>query len=124
MTDDNYNRFFEEDESTSSGSITTTNPANSTSKDGPLDNGKCGCIDLLKLLLKKTDAIEDHLIKIDVKIDHFDSTPSNTRQVAKLRSVNLDELRQFGLPADTEDRLQNLEKKLKDDSEFKNKLVS
>lgn len=126
MAETNYNSFFEEVSANSSSTSTTTTATtiNLTSNDGTFDNGKCSCVELLKLLLRKTDAIEDHLIKIDVKINHLDSMPSNTRQVLKLGNVDMDQLKQFELPSESEAHLESLEKKLKNDFEFKTRLVS
>lgn len=118
ITDGNYNDFIEEINSnaTSSSSSTITEP--------PDADKKCDCIELLNLLLKKSDAIADHLIKLDVKINHLDSAPSNTRKVIKMGIVTMDQLKQFGLPAESVLDLENLDEKLKNDFEFKTKLVS
>lgn len=87
---------------------------------GNTTNVKCNCIELLQLLLKKSEAIQDHLIKLHVKLNHIDSTPP-TR---KLKIVHIDMLKKFGLPTETESELDNLDKKLKNDIEFKTELVS
>lgn len=125
-TDLNYNDFIDElDELGSENSIETTTKTTSTPKE-TLDNGKCDCTcsERLNLLLNKTDLIHDYLIKLDVKINNMDSTPSSTQNVVKLGNIDMDQLRQFGLPLESETELENLNKRLKNDFEFKTKLVS
>lgn len=120
----NYNDFFEElNKSDTVISNPTTKTTSTPSKD-VIDNGKCDCVALLNLLLKKTDAIENHLIKLDVKINHLDSTPSYSRRLIKMGHIDLDQLRQFGLPLESKSELENLDDRLKNDLEFKKKLVS
>lgn len=114
--DRNYNDFFDDINSNATSSSTIAEP--------PTADKNCNCAELLKLLLKKVDAIEDHVIKIDVKINHLESAPSNARKAIKLGGVTMDQLKEFGLPVETESDLENLEKKLKNDFEFKTKIVS
>lgn len=129
-TNTNYDQYFEDEDTRSIGSATsavsvgvidgsTIAPA---TVHGNAINDKCHCTGLLKVLLKKTDAIADHLIKLDVKVKFAtkDSTPS-TR---KLGVVNIDTLKNFGLPIEKESELENLEKRIKTDMEFKTNLVS
>lgn len=76
-------------------------------------------------MLAKTDAIEDHVIKLNVKLNHLETTPSNARNsVVRLGTIDMDELRQFGLPLDSESELDILNQKLKNDVEFNAKLVN
>lgn len=88
------------------------------------DDGKCNSTELLKLILKKVDCIEDHLIKLDVKINFLGSRPSNAKKVIKSGIVDMNQLKQFELPTESEVGLENLDKKLKKEMEFKEKLVS
>lgn len=130
VQDTNYNIFFDDDDtheqnqlqSDSAHSDAPSSLIKSIQNHGTIDNGKC--YELLKLLLKKTDTIENHLIKIDVKINHLDSKQLDTRKVIKLGNVDMDQLRQFGLPSDSEAELESLNTKMKTDIEFRGKLVS
>lgn len=70
------------------------------------------------------NGIEDHLIKLDVKINHSGTTLSDSRKAIKFGNVDMDELKQFELPSESEYALANLDIKLKKDFEFKTKLVS
>lgn len=80
---------------------------------------------LLKLVLKKVDALENHAIKLDVKIDQLRRNfPPKTDNVPQLNVIDIDELAEFGLPVDTEAGLKKLERRLKNDKDFKKKLVS
>lgn len=120
----NYNDFMNDLDATDSANSNATTITTSTPNKETIDSGKCGCTELLKLLLKKTDAIEDHLIKLDVTMKHLNSTPSYTQKVKKLMKVDIVELREFGLPLSSESELENFDQKLKKDIEFRTKLVS
>lgn len=70
-------------------------------------------------ILYKIDAIEDYLIKLDVRMeklsrDHNDSTHG---------IIDMTELKLLSLPADSLESLANFERKLKDDERYKSKLV-
>lgn len=79
---------------------------------------------LLKHILKKINAIEDHVINLDVKMNSLRSTSSDKRKVIKLGHADMDQLKEWGLPSESEAQLDNLDKKLNTDPEFKRKLVS
>lgn len=112
-----------------SASIRTTSPSN-CSTFGNEGSNYCNEIELLKLvklLLKKVDALEDYVIKLDIKIDNLRgnfSTTSNSQAVPKLGVVDLDQLTDIGLPVESETELQKLDTSLKTDKDFKMKLVS
>lgn len=74
---------------------------------------------IVKKILYKIDAIEDYLIKLDVRMeklsrDHNDSTHG---------IIDMTELKLLSLPADSLESLANFERKLKDDERYKSKLV-
>lgn len=48
---------------------------------------------ILKLVLKKVDVLEIHIIKLDVKIDHLRrNTPPKTDKVPQLGVIDIDKL--------------------------------
>lgn len=77
---------------------------------------------LLQMILKKVDAIEDHLIKLDVRIANV--TNDKSRTSSDLRSIDKDEQREFGLPVRTESELKKLDTNLESNDSFRDKLVS
>lgn len=79
---------------------------------------------LLQMILKKVDAIEDHLIKLDVRIAYATNDKSRTSCSSDLGSIDKDELREFGLPARTESELKKLDRNLESNDSFRAKLVS
>lgn len=92
----------------------------------PQDKYICEVLELIKLIYKKVDAIEDHLIKLDVRIANLEAGKPVQRSVAALplEIIDLDQLAQFGLPVKSESELQQLEDKLNADKVFKTKLVN
>lgn len=74
------------------------------------------------MILKKVDAIEDHLIKLDVGIANV--TIDKSRTSSDLRSIDKDEQREFGLPVRTESELKKLDTNLESNDSFRDKLVS
>lgn len=110
--------------SANSNATSSTTSTDSTPFNEIFDNGKCNTAELLKLLLNKIEAFEDHLTQINVRLNHLGRSMSNTQKAHKLGIVDLDQLKPFELPADSESGLENLDKKLKEDFEFKTKLVS
>lgn len=79
---------------------------------------------LLEMILKKVDAIEDHLIKLDVRIANVTNDKSRTSCSSDLGSIDKDELREFGLPVRTESELNKLDTNLESNDSFRAKLVS
>lgn len=78
--------------------------------------------ELLRLLLFKVDAIENYLIKLDVKMDHFRSSGPVSEE-ATSGMADMGKLRELGLPVEDLIGLQQLEQRLKENG-FKSKLVS
>lgn len=80
--------------------------------------------ELVKLLLKKVNGIEDHLVKIDVKIDFLRSDPiPSAEQSMPLKTVDYDELKKLGLPAKSKEDIKELDTNLKN-PDFKTMLVT
>lgn len=85
-------------------------------------------VQFLKKIFRKIDAIEDHLIQLDVKLENL----FNGSQQAGLLSpsqksvgtINMANLKQLGLPAETQLDLDKLEQNLKNDSKFLSEIVS
>lgn len=81
--------------------------------------------ELLKLIFKKVDAIEDHLINLNVRIDGFrNETALVTETSQKTGSIDIEVLKELGLPTESQLDLKNLEANLKNVPEFKTKLVT
>lgn len=81
-------------------------------------------IDLVKTLLKKVDALENHIIKLDVKIDNMREISSMpNKSMHTLGFVDIDKMVELGLPVASEVDLQKLDERLKGDQEFKKQLV-
>lgn len=118
----NYNDFIDELNKLESANATTK--TTSTPTKDTFDNGNGNGARLMKLLLKKIEGIENYLIKLDVKLDHMVSKPSKAGKVTELAYIDMEQLRQFGLPVESESELENLDEKLKTDIDFKTKLVS
>lgn len=129
---DNFNSLIEgiisssppSDSDRASSPITLSDVSNSDKSNATittLETSASSSDDLLKLILFKVDAIENYLIKLDVKIDIFRSpTGSSGERISGM--ADMGKLRELGLPADDLVSLQQLEQKLKED-EFKSKLV-
>lgn len=90
------------------------------------DTAKCDVLDLLKLVYRKVDAIEDHLIKLDVRIANTNAVKSVREKctASAFEIIDLDQLTDFNLPVKSESDLETLEKKLETDQDFRMKLVS
>lgn len=90
------------------------------------ETAKCDVLDLLKLVYKKVDAIEDHLIKLDVRIANMNAVKSVREKctASSFEIIDLDQLTDFNLPVKSESDLETLEKKLETNQEFRMKLVS
>lgn len=122
--EDDCSRVGEPDDSRSAKSNAITKTT-STQSEEKCDKGNCCCVELLKHLVAKTDAIENHIIKLNVKINNLDTTSPTTRNTAvKLGHIDINELSQFGMPLDSETKLQGVNEKLKNDNGFKIKLVN
>lgn len=81
-------------------------------------------IDLVKILLKKVDALENHIIKLDVKIDSMREISSMpNKSMHTLGFVDMDKMGELGLPVASEADLEKLDERLKDDQEYKKQLV-
>lgn len=83
--------------------------------------------DLFQLVLKKLDAIENFLIKLDVKVNVMDQirprAGENVSDVTRLGVISLGELKTLGLPAQSEVELDQLEAKIDDNAEFRENFV-
>lgn len=83
---------------------------------------------ILRLLLNKVDAIEDFLIKINVKLDNND-VHRNDRRNGRLSNgnqpteIDISELKTFGLPAESASDIEKLDENLKIE-DFKKNLVN
>lgn len=80
-------------------------------------------LNLLKHLHKKVDAIENHLIKLDVRMTNSETIRS-VRTMGTNLEIDVDQLALLNLPVKTESDLEKLEENLETDQEFKKKLVS
>lgn len=83
--------------------------------------------DLLKLIFKKVDAMEDHLIKMNVEIVNLRSERVPAMgEVSKepTSNIDLEVLNRLGLPSKNKAELDALEDKLKNNEEFKKEIVS
>lgn len=80
--------------------------------------------DLLKLIYKKVDAIEDHLIKINVEIANLPNQSAKAPQKGKTRSIDPEVLKRLKLPTQSKDDLTDLENKLENNEAYKSELVS
>lgn len=81
--------------------------------------------ELLELIFKKVDAIEDHLISLNVRIDSFRNETAPTTEIFnKTGSVDMEVLNELGLPAESQLDLEKLEANLKNVTEFRMKLVN
>lgn len=76
----------------------------------------------LKNMMSKINAIEKHVIELDVKMHIL--LDSNMWSMAPLGTLDVQELSKFGLPVESELDLNNLEEKLKDVGGFREDLVS
>lgn len=143
----NYNDFFENlsdstatKEANSSPLHTNINSSDvvvvndSTLSDHPLNSQSPSnksienqTLDVLKLILKKVNAIEDHLIKLDVRVANLKSVRGQMDDSDSLNVplgvIDMFELQQLGLPVQSEQDLQKLEGNLKTDQAFSTKLV-
>lgn len=81
---------------------------------------------LLEMIFKKCDAIEDFLIRLNVKIDALRDMPLPASGALRsaLGSVDVNSLKELGLPSGSKLDLDRLEENLKNDLEFKGRLVS
>lgn len=93
--------------------------ANSTSKNNAIVD-QLDTREILRIIYGKVDAIEDFLIKLSAKMDNLRTDPIAKSPVG---FVDLDVLKLFELPTDTEKDLDKIESKLKNEPEFKKKLV-
>lgn len=78
--------------------------------------------DLLKLIFRKVDAIENHLIELHVRIDQMPNVPA--MEVEQTGVIDVDVLKKLGLPSNSQSELNELEDKLKNNEVFKEELVS
>lgn len=78
--------------------------------------------DFKRLMLAKIGAIEDFLIKIDVKLDNLRQNNRTTNQKKSTNEIDIGLLKALGLPAESESDVEKLEENLKND-EFRLKLV-
>lgn len=79
-------------------------------------------IEMNRLILKKIDAMENYVIKLNIKIDNLrdqELTMPNTPAEIDIALLN-----EMGLPAESASELNKLEKSLRKSAEFKAKLVS
>lgn len=87
-------------------------------------NCNCKCSELLECMMRKIDAMQEQLIELTVRMNHSGPISLDTTKVFQLGNIDTDQLQQFGLPSDSQLGLETLNKKLKNDLEFKKKLVS
>lgn len=78
---------------------------------------------LLQTLLSKISAIEDFLIRFDVKLDFATKSERQTSNKNTRNEIDMDQLKSLGLPAESAENIEKLEANLKAD-DFKKKLVS
>lgn len=83
-------------------------------------------LEKIVFLQKHIATLDDHIIKLDIRINnsrgHF--SKSSKKQRNSLQIVEMPQLKPFGIPVETLLALDNLETKLKDDDEWRLKLVS
>lgn len=78
--------------------------------------------DLLKIIHKKIDAVENHLIKLDVRTSNMETIRSFRTE--SLEIIDVDQLALLHLPVKSESDLEKLERNLETDQDYKQKLVS
>lgn len=92
----------------------------------PVNNPTKNSPDLLQLILKKLDAIENFLIRLDVKVNVMDGVrPRGNVSDNRLGVISLNDLKTIGVPVSDCDGLnQILEQKINDNGEFRTTFVS
>lgn len=82
--------------------------------------------ELVRLIFKKVDAIENHFIQWEVKFDNMRELSVLPSEITILPtgSIDMELLKMLGLPAESYQELEKLENNLKNDEEFKTKLVT
>lgn len=78
----------------------------------------------VKLMLSKIDAIENHLIKLDVRIDNLRGIGYMSDSLAVAGVIDMTKLNELGLPIETISSLDEFESKLKTEISFKTEIVS
>lgn len=96
----------------------------STSDQSPSKSMNNDSYALLKLIYKKIDAIENHIIKLDVRIANISDVKSvGASSSSDLGHIDMAQLEEFGLPVQSELMLEKFEENLKTNHAFKAKLV-
>lgn len=78
--------------------------------------------EMLQIMLRKLNALEDFMIKFDVKLDCMRTNDRRTPQNLPVE-IDMSELKSLGLPAEFKEDIEKLEANMKND-DFKQKLVS
>lgn len=78
--------------------------------------------EMLQIMLKKLNALEDFMIIFDVKLDYMSKNDRRTPQNLSVE-IDMSELKSLGLPAEFKEDIEKLEANMKND-DFKQKLVS
>lgn len=134
--DSNYNDLISTLSSSSTSSTVESSPKQivqneeyvyiiNDSPQSPINNPKENVApDLLQLILKKLDTIENFLIRLDVKVNVMDGIRPRENVSDRLGVINLNDLKSIGLPVSDCDGLNQLEQKINDNGEFRTKFVS
>lgn len=78
----------------------------------------------VKLMLSKIDAIENHAIKSDVRIDNLRGMGHTLESLAVAGVMDMTKLNELGLPIETISSLDEFESKLKTEISFRTEIVS
>lgn len=128
---ENHNEFFEKmlqnpdvepstQEKNNGTLIHTSNQEKNTSQSS-IEHLSNDTNQMLHLLLNKVNAIEDFLIKITVKLDNARDNPRLSKENQR-NEIDISELKDLGLPAESASQIEKLETNLKLD-DFRKKLV-
>lgn len=139
----NHNSFFENlANETSPNSINSENESDSNSKKEevvyiPLENGELEINDedltsvssntfsdrQFNAIISRLMEFKEHLIRLEVKIDHYSRTSSSDESPVEIGTVDMTKSRNCGIPISSKTELNALEEKLKNE-QFKNEIVS